>query len=88
VTNHFDFAGCKAGAVVKRSPYFNRKYGRKGKDTPLGIVTELEFFPAERGVDPKFYGKGLIAFPVIHWEGQPAPQITHPSCAVLYRKTP
>jgi hypothetical protein len=71
-----DFRLCLVDTLVVRSPHAIEQRCGVGCDG-LGIVVELEFFPDAKGRP--------ICWPRIHWEGAPAPTLTHPANVVPYR---
>ena len=73
-----DFRQIATGTVVTRSSHWNREHCVKSRKREIGILTEVKFFQDKVS--------GVVAYPVIHWEGAAMSSMTHPMNVALYRK--
>jgi hypothetical protein len=72
------FSEVRAGTLVRRSAHWHREHPNWPRGQ-LGIVVGSQFYDREEVSPGK--GRGIITFPVIHWEGEVSPSGTHPDNA-------
>jgi hypothetical protein len=78
----FDYTRCPSGVLVRRTLHWFVQHAVPkfdAKRDQIGIVVGLEFHAEPNGT--------LLAFPVIHWEGEATAAMTHPANVRPYRST-
>ena len=74
------FEGLRTGTLVKRSRHWHETRSGSYKDQ-LGIVVGMEYYHQDD--DPK---KGLVTWPIVHWEGAVMGSLSHPDNVDYYRR--
>lgn len=71
------FARVNVGTLVRRSSHWYREHGTWGKGQ-LGILTDKKVYQEDGH---------LVTWPLIHWEGDVMPSLTHPDNAEVAPST-
>lgn len=71
------FAEVRNGTLVRRSDHWHREHPSYPRGQ-VGVVVSSEVYDREETLGE---GRGLVTFPVVHWEGEVSSSATHPDNA-------
>jgi hypothetical protein len=71
------FARVRTGTLVRRSEHWHREHPGYPRGQ-VGVVVGSEVYDREETLGE---GRGLVTFPVVHWEGEVSSSVTHPDNA-------